>query len=474
MALVWKGIRLELGSASQRAFGADLALNVPNSTAQYPTVTVVSQYGGAQTESGKVFVPPATESFTHDADGNLTQDGRWDLVWDGENRLVKLRSRVGSPAPERRIEFEYDHQGRRIRQTVFNDRDDGQGSELSDTIFLYDGWNLVAELNANSSNAKVRTYVWGMGLSGTMQGAGGVGGLLKVTYHGASTTNAFVAYDGNGNVTALIDASNGSICAGYEYGSFAEPIRVSGPISKLNPVRFSSKYTDDESGFLCYGYRYYNPGTGRWPSRDLIGKNGGLNLYSFALNSSPTWFDSDGRVVPLVLLGCAVVVEAGVLVHKCSPMLDGPGPLMPLVHSVPDCMIQIFVAHGYLGSAFDDDRKLKNPIGGAKLNHPLVVKGTRCSSGTVIACNAAKYTKIEDGLLDYEVPDTDLNKRQTGDKIADALIKARVHARILCRNCCMCKSIGIYVIYGDWSMGASSVFKTAWPFFGHSESVSCR
>jgi len=129
-ALVSKGIRLELGSASQRAFGADLALNVPNSTAQYPTVTVVSQYGGGQTESGKVFVPPATESFTHDADGNLTQDGRWDLVWDGENRLVKLRSRVGSPAPERRIEFEYDHQGRRIRQTVFNDRDDGQGSEL--------------------------------------------------------------------------------------------------------------------------------------------------------------------------------------------------------------------------------------------------------------------------------------------------------------------------------------------------------
>jgi len=44
------------------------ALNVPNSTAQYPTVTVVSQYGGGQTESGKVFVPPATESFTHDAD----------------------------------------------------------------------------------------------------------------------------------------------------------------------------------------------------------------------------------------------------------------------------------------------------------------------------------------------------------------------------------------------------------------------
>ncbi|NLH72829.1 MAG: RHS repeat protein, partial [Verrucomicrobia bacterium] len=63
------------------------ALNVPNSTAQYPTVTVVSQYGGGQTETGKVYVPPATESFTHDADGNLTSDGRWTYSWDAENRL---------------------------------------------------------------------------------------------------------------------------------------------------------------------------------------------------------------------------------------------------------------------------------------------------------------------------------------------------------------------------------------------------
>ncbi|NLH73923.1 MAG: RHS repeat-associated core domain-containing protein [Verrucomicrobia bacterium] len=172
--------------------------------------------------------------------------------------------------------MEYDHQGRRIRQTVFNDRDDGQGSELSDTIFLYDGWNLVAELNANASNAKVRTYVWGADLSGTMQGAGGVGGLLKVTYYGGSTTNAFAAYDGNGNVMALVDASNGSVCAHYEYGPFAEPIRISGPISKLNPLRFSTKYTDDESGFLYYGYRFYNPSTGRWLSRDPIGELGAV------------------------------------------------------------------------------------------------------------------------------------------------------------------------------------------------------
>jgi len=240
---------------------------------------VVSQYGGGQTETGKVFVAPSTETFAHDADGNLTSDGRWTYSWDGENRLVQMIRDSDSPTGARqKMVFEYDHQGRRVRKQFHTYNNGWQ--EQTDTVFLYDGWNLVAELNANSSNARVRTYVWGTDLSGSMQGAGGVGGLLKLTYYGTSTTNAFVAYDGNGNVTALIDAANGNVCARYEYGPFAEPIRSSGPLSKLNPIRFSTKYTDNESSFLYYGYRYYNPSTGRWLSHDRV-EQSSQSLYSF-------------------------------------------------------------------------------------------------------------------------------------------------------------------------------------------------
>jgi hypothetical protein len=35
-----------------------------------------------------------------------------------------------------------------------------------------------------------------------------------------------------------------------------------------NPIRFSTKYTDDETGLVYYGHRYYAPGQGRWTSRD--------------------------------------------------------------------------------------------------------------------------------------------------------------------------------------------------------------
>jgi RHS repeat-associated protein len=217
-----------------------------------------------------VFNPPATEVFTYDADGNLTQDGRWTYTWDGENRLIEMKRDTGTPAGARqRLVFEYDHQGRRIRKQFYTHN----GSELglgSDTAFAYDGWNLVAELNAASSNTRLRTYHWGLDLSGTEQGAGGVGGLWLVTDHTSGTVYHWPAYDGNGNVAALVAQANGSLSARYEYGPFGETLRATGPMAKHNPFRFSTKYTDNETGLLYYGYRYYDPVTGRWPNRDPI------------------------------------------------------------------------------------------------------------------------------------------------------------------------------------------------------------
>jgi len=69
----------------------------------------------------------------------------------------------------------------------------------------------IVELAA-SDNALVRSHVWGLDLSGTMDGAGGVGGLLWVTLHtgfGAAPGTHFCAYDGNGNIVAMSAASDG-------------------------------------------------------------------------------------------------------------------------------------------------------------------------------------------------------------------------------------------------------------------------
>jgi RHS repeat-associated protein len=69
-------------------------------------------------------------------------------------------------------------------------------------------------------------------------------------------------------------------------------LRTTGdPIAHTNPFRFSTKYVDQESGFLNYGHRLYNPTTGRWLSKDPIEEDGGLNLYGFVYNSPLNFWD---------------------------------------------------------------------------------------------------------------------------------------------------------------------------------------
>jgi len=68
-------------------------------------------------------------------------------------------------------------------------------------------------------------------------------------------------------------------------------------MAKLNPFRFSTKYQDDETGLVYYGYRYYDPGTGRWLSRDPIGERGGLNLYAYVGNNPVNFYDPYGLAI---------------------------------------------------------------------------------------------------------------------------------------------------------------------------------
>jgi RHS repeat-associated protein len=185
-----------------------------------------------------------------------------------------------------------------LRQVIFDGSSSGwvvtEDLKLLSDPVLYG--RHVADLRA-SDNALVRSYVWGLDLSGTMDGAGGVGGLLWVTLHTASGPAAgthFVAYDGNGNIVALSGASDGSETARYEYGPFGEPIRVTGSAAAQNPFWFSTKRTDNTTDLVLYEYRAYSPTLGRWLSRDPLGELGGLSLYGFSLNDPVDYVDKLG------------------------------------------------------------------------------------------------------------------------------------------------------------------------------------
>jgi RHS repeat-associated protein len=234
-----------------------------------------------QAETGRIFIPETPESFTHDDDGNLTKDGRFVYTWDGENRLIAVETRADLPesVPRVRVEYQYDHRSRRISKTVHH--------PLPAThSYIYDGWNLIAEATGSNTTH----YVWGLDLSGSLQGAGGVGGLVAVAKDAATYHPAF---DGNGNVCEYTDAS-GTIVAHYEYSPFGETVIKTGSQTDSFAFRFSSKYWENEANLYYYGYRFYVPATGRWLNRDPIEENGGTGLYCAVRNSLVLSFDLNG------------------------------------------------------------------------------------------------------------------------------------------------------------------------------------
>ncbi|WP_446011326.1 RHS repeat domain-containing protein, partial [Candidatus Electrothrix sp.] len=229
-------------------------------------------------------------SPAYDEDGSLTDDGTFSYTWNGENRLSAVTP--NSPAVgDNKLEFLYDYMGRRARKitTAW----DGAAWQTDETrFFVYDGWNLIEELDG--AGAVAASYVYGLDLSQSLQGAGGIGGILARVDHGADKVHLYF-YDANGNVGQLIDTADGSVVAAYEYAPFGGLTSAMGSYAGINPFRFSSKYADDEIGLYYYGYRYYLPELGRWLSRDPIGEDGGLNLYVFVGNDGVNRFDLLGK-----------------------------------------------------------------------------------------------------------------------------------------------------------------------------------
>ncbi len=305
-ALATSGVTVNTLTAYRKEEYFREQLSVGNtSTAIWQSVTTASP--GQTSVTGNAYVPKTPELYAYDADGNLLTDGRWTYAWDGENRLLSMTSLTGAPAGSQlQLNFAYDYQGRRIQKSVWTWNGTSWIISGSATNYAYDGWNCIAALNSTPS--LLESFLWGSDLSGSLQGAGGVGGLLEVSYYGTPAMNCFVAFDGNGNVSALVNAANRATVANYDYGPFGEVIRATGPMAKVNPFRFSTKYQDDETDFLYYGYRYYNPSTGRWLSRDPIGELGfgralrmphvsrsaGPNLYSFTKNDAVDGYDIYG------------------------------------------------------------------------------------------------------------------------------------------------------------------------------------
>lgn len=265
-------------NTSDRAYQYDAIGNRKKSSDSLTLPTTDNYTSNTLNQYAVVQIGGTGVSPVHDDDGNATayplpvaSTTNSTLVWDAANRQIS--STVGSVTTT----YLYDAQSRRIAKTT----------GANTTVYLYDAWNCIAEY---VGTALSKTRLWGTDLSGSLQGAGGVGGLLAVR---AGSVSHFPTYDGNGNVSEYL-AANGTLSAHFEYDTFGNTV-VNTDTTGQFEYRFSTKPRDSETGLYYYAYRYYDPLTGRWPSRDPIEEMGGENLYLSNFNDPLSWFDYLGR-----------------------------------------------------------------------------------------------------------------------------------------------------------------------------------
>lgn len=219
------------------------------------------------------------------------------------------------------IEFAYDGLSRRIRKKVT----EGVSTIAVWEAYVYDGWNMVLSVKLNPAagatqgrpQSAIASNVWAPDLGSQpfarrdWQKAGGVRGLVLANYFtGANGGGIHVpGMDPMGNVTSVTRLGM-SYSAGespgpyfrsefvYDYDAFGKETRSSTLVAGLNPdsfpFHFSTKFTDPESGFNYYGYRFYDPANGRWINRDPIGELGGENIYSMVANNTVQMTDYFG------------------------------------------------------------------------------------------------------------------------------------------------------------------------------------
>jgi RHS repeat-associated protein len=276
-----------------------------------------------QLTNAYIFCPYGNHDATYDANGNLSMlniDSAAFIntyFYDDENRLVLwLQTQSGTPLNpwdsrqngwDLRTEFVYDGLGR-LRQQLNYTSDSFNWILASATLYIYDGMRVIQERDAY--NTPTVSYTRGMDLGGSLEGAGGIGGLLARSdgYSGGGwTDHNYYFADGNGNVTYMLDGSQAMV-ASYRYDPFGNTISSSGTISDANVYRFSSKETHVGSGMYYYGYRFYDPLMHRWINRDLVERQSGKitkkklraqmlagwNLFEFCFNDSVNQSDNNG------------------------------------------------------------------------------------------------------------------------------------------------------------------------------------
>ncbi|WP_455644621.1 RHS repeat domain-containing protein [Lysinibacillus xylanilyticus] len=218
-----------------------------------------------------------TQSIDVDINGNVTNDGRFEYVWNAYDQLTEVKTMAGTTVAT----YKYDENGRRIFSNVDNKK----------TYYRYDGTSNRVLFEENAEGKIIKAYTYDdNGHPLTMK-------YDSVTYY--YLTNY------RGDVLALTDES-GTIVAEYTYDAWGNILTQKDldsiaevNLSEENPYRYAGYRYDEETKLYYLMARYYNSDTGVFLSFDPVRGDTSnpitMNGYNYANNNPVMFVDPDGN-----------------------------------------------------------------------------------------------------------------------------------------------------------------------------------
>jgi RHS repeat-associated protein len=267
--------------------------------------------------------------WRYDAANQLVERGSLSYRYDAAgNQIEKIDARLAEP--QRTTRYEYDAFNRLVQVTdgagavlaryTYDPFDRRLSKTLGDgavTHYLPSAWGLLAE--ADHTGAVQVSYGWNPQLeNGTAplyaRVPDGAGGFRYVYYHN----------DQLGTPQRLTDKA-GNLVWAADYDGFGRATVRPAANAVVNNLRYPGQYFDAETGLHYNDRRYYDPDTGRYLTRDPIGFEGGINLYTYAAANPANFTDPTGEILPCLALNylrcftaCMALGAAGDFLTGCE------------------------------------------------------------------------------------------------------------------------------------------------------------
>jgi len=196
-------------------------------------------------------------AYTWDANGNLLSDGSRTFTYDAANRLIAVSGQQAV------VSYQYDGLGNRVLQTV-----DGVT-----TRYALDIAGGLPEVILATTDGASTQYVQ-------------IGGQILAQYDSGAW--AYVLPDHLGSVRQLADAA-GQVSLAQGYDPFGVLISQSTSFPISQPFGYTGEWWDAQAELLYLRARWYDPGVGRFVSRDPFSKGFNqtqtLNRSKYTLNT---------------------------------------------------------------------------------------------------------------------------------------------------------------------------------------------